>query len=398
MKYAIENGIVNPNDIQHKIEMKQREKYLELHNHKIWKNEKSGKWFTYLDDDSKRGYSLKVRSSKKEVENLVVDYYKKKEEDPYIESVFYMWIDQKLEYGEISIQTYNRYINDFKRFFTPECLLYGKRMRLITENELESFIKTTIKKFSLTAKSYANLRTLIRGMFKFAKRQHYTDISITTFFGDLELAKKSFKKKVICKEHEVFSEEEVKLITGYLDSVYAIRELGILLAFETGMRVGELSGLKKEDILEKVIHVQRTEITYVDPKTEKRVCEVYDFPKSEAGDRYLIIPDSAQNTIKKILELNPNGKYLFMENGRRIRANAFNRKLTRVCDILHIPHRSMHKIRKTYGTTLIDQNVNESLVAEQMGHKDISTTKKYYYFCNKNKEDKEKQINNALLC
>lgn len=38
----------------------------------------------------------------------------------------------------------------------------------------------------------------------------------------------------------------------------------------------------------------------------------------------------------------------------------------------------MHKIRKTYGTTLIDNNVDDALVAEMMGHKDISTTKKYY--------------------
>lgn|GEM_PF-5193720 len=69
------------------------------------------------------------------------------------------------------------------------------------------------------------------------------------------------------------------------------------MAFETGMRVGELSGLCKSDIDERQIHVQRTEITYKDPETGERICEVRDFPKSEAGDRYLIIPDSALKTI-----------------------------------------------------------------------------------------------------
>ena len=37
----------------------------------------------------------------------------------------------------------------------------------------------------------------------------------------------------------------------------------------------------------------------------------------------------------------------------------------------------MHKIRKTYGTTLIDSDVDEGFITEQMGHSDISTTKNY---------------------
>lgn len=35
----------------------------------------------------------------------------------------------------------------------------------------------------------------------------------------------------------------------------------------------------------------------------------------------------------------------------------------------------MHKIRKTYGTTLLDNQVAETLVANQMGHSDVITTK-----------------------
>ena len=56
----------------------------------------------------------------------------------------------------------------------------------------------------------------------------------------------------------------------------------------------------------------------------------------------------------------------------------------------------MHKIRKTYGTTLLDSDVDEKFVVEQMGHADITTTKKYYYFSNKSAESKMKQINAAI--
>ena len=98
----------------------------------------------------------------------------------------------------------------------------------------------------------------------------------------------------------------------------------------------------------------------------------------------------------KIIELNPNGEYLFENHGKRIRGNTFNKRLSTICDKLDIPRRSMHKIRKTYATTLIDKKVSESFIQEQMGHSDITTTRKLYYFSNEFEEEKYKQIEEAI--
>lgn len=97
-----------------------------------------------------------------------------------------------------------------------------------------------------------------------------------------------------------------------------------------------------------------------------------------------------------IVYLTGSSSYLFMNNGKRIRENTFNKRLSSICDILKIDHRSTHKIRKTYGTTLLDNNVDDSIVSEQMGHSDIATTRKLYYFCNKSEKTKIVQINNAI--
>jgi len=56
----------------------------------------------------------------------------------------------------------------------------------------------------------------------------------------------------------------------------------------------------------------------------------------------------------------------------------------------------MHKIRKTYGTTLIDGGADEAFIKTQMGHSDIETTRKYYYFSNKNDENRANQVEAAL--
>ena len=47
---------------------------------------------------------------------------------------------------------------------------------------------------------------------------------------------------------------------------------------------------------------------------------------------------------------------------------------------------------------MLDANVDESTVAEQMGHKDIATTKRFYYRSNKSDNTKLEQINRALSC
>ena len=50
-----------------------------------------------------------------------------------------------------------------------------------------------------------------------------------------------------------------------------IHNLGLLLLFETGMRVGELSVLRAENITAKGIVINSTEIYYKDPNTNKTV-------------------------------------------------------------------------------------------------------------------------------
>ena len=85
-----------------------------------------------------------------------------------------------------------------------------------------------------------------------------------------------------------------------------------------------------------------------------------------------------------------------MNKGKRILENTFNKRLNSVCEELHITPKSTHKIRRTYGTTLIDNSVNESTIAEQMGHSDISDTKSYYYYSNKSKSTKLEQLNKAI--
>ena len=153
-------------------------------------------------------------------------------------------------YGEIQSQSVNKYKNSYRRFFTENSdaqPIMQKKIKNITEDDLEQFIRTSIVHLSLTQKAYSELRILINGIFKYAKKKKYTELSITNFFGDLQISKRSFKKVMKDPKSEVYQEEEVAKITGYLRrQTTDIRALGILLMFETGLRIGELSALKRK--------------------------------------------------------------------------------------------------------------------------------------------------------
>ena len=247
LKFAIENGMLNPTLVQDMVEMRKKKELLDKHPYAIWEGTDE-KWRSYIPDGSKAcGRRMVKRSTREEVEDLIVEYWREVTEVHTLETVFYQWIGEKLKYGEIEKSTYDRYETDFIRFFQGD--IGQINIKTITEDKLEEFIKTTIHEKQLTSKAYSGLRTLIIGIFKYAKKHNYSNISIYTFFGDLDLSKKIFVKKVKCIEKEVFTEKELKKIVAYINGrELKIRELGIMLAIHTGMRPGELSSLKPMDI------------------------------------------------------------------------------------------------------------------------------------------------------
>lgn len=381
LKYAIENGMIDLSYVQDQIEMSERKKYLQMHKYKVWQG-KDGYFYTKVVDDSKQNNRRMIKKSKiSALEDAIINYYKQKEKerDPNIKDVFEEWINQKMRYGEIQRQTYERYKMDFKRFFDD---IKDRKIRFISENELEEFIKLSIHDKQLTAKAWGNFRTILRGMFKYAKKNGYTKISITSFLGDLDISNKIFTKKIKPDECCVFCENEMQLLVKYLINKPTLGNLGVLVAAYTGMRVGEVAALKWSDINDQYIYVHSTQIRYHDDNG-KDIYEIKNSPKTDAGIRKVVIVENLHSVIKRIRKINPFTEYVFEKNGKTLTKHAFEMCLYRACDNLGIPRRSMHVLRKTYATRLINSNVEESIIINQMGHTDIATTKQYYYYNDK---------------
>lgn len=188
-------------------------------------------------------------------------------------------------------------------------------------------------------------------------------------------------------------DEELPKVITYLEENDDIMNIGLLILFKSGLRIGELAGLKKEDVSGNIIHVCRTEICY--EENGERIFEIRNSPKTDAGVRDVVVPEKYVKYLHRACQ-SSSGDYLFEMNKKRIMTYQFRNRLRTVCRKTGVVCKSPHKVRKTYASMLIDSGVSEAVVISQMGHTDIRTTKEFYYR-NRNGDKARTEIINSVL-
>ena len=116
LQYAISQGILDTGILRKEVEMFERNKYLNEHKNKIWQGS-NGKWYTELPATNNSKRRLLKKTHKEDLEDAIVDFYRKLTAPPTVRVAFNQWLEQKLEYGEIGKGTYDRYKTDFERAF-----------------------------------------------------------------------------------------------------------------------------------------------------------------------------------------------------------------------------------------------------------------------------------------
>ncbi|VHR90008.1 phage integrase [Clostridioides difficile] len=171
-------------------------------------------------------------------------------------------------------------------------------------------------------------------------------------------------------------------------------EVLFLVALGTGLRLGELLGLKWFDIDFKNsnLTVKRTlQRTYFIDKNGNRELKVLEQePKTSNSYRTVPIPKDVLNKLKehkvnqnvdilKAGELYRNDNYVFCnELGVPIDDKRPLRNLKSILSSLDIEPIKFHGLRKTYATRLFENDVPPKTVQVLMGHYDISITLNIY--------------------
>ena len=389
---------LNSDGVKEVIMALKRKKTEECHELKIW-YASDGRWKTYYSlPDGKR--KLLAYKCKDDLIEKLMELNQLEQEDPTIQSIFEDWLEEKLSFNEISLVSAGRYKCDFDRFFVKYDW-NNIRIKDVDMQKLTDFVKQTIANEKLTKKTFGNFRIVIRGIFMQAKKRGFVNFNIKTLIEDMFISKRSFT--VVKKEmkSEILDDDEVKKMTTYLSEHKDPMNMAILLDFYTGLRIGELCALKKSDWIEECyLHIQRTE-TYVRnqcQESDETSTTISDSTKTESGDRLVYLCPEAVEILQWLIDYPDNDtEWLFVsQNQKRIVRATLHRRLTKVCNEVGIPHRSMHKIRKTYASRLLDSGVNENIIIKQLGHTNINITKDYYYFMHQMKDEQARQLSQAV--
>ena len=413
LQALIEHGIISEDSLLGHLEKMRNDELLAAHTYPIWQSSTDGRWCTFFPDASMpKQRRLKKRARKEDLTKDIIAFYKEHPIANTVNDVFHLWLKKKS--ANIMSQTAIRYENFFKKYIEPTWL--GKMdMREVTINDLEQFCSEIIGYNKIKAKCWSGIRTNLIGIIRTARIEGLTTLS-TSVFKDLDISRNAFIKEKHLPGTDVITNLEAKLLQDYINEHQDdIELLGFQLLFKTGLRVGELAALKYSDFdfQKGILTVTRTEERIANPdpnRKTKSIIQVREGTKGKDGWRQIIISKSVEELVNMIHDLNPSGDYLFEIGGRRIHANAWTKRLPRLCAKLGIGNKSIrivngkeevqnyslkkstHKIRKNYCSNLLHAKVEPKFVQEQMGHSDLHTTLTYY-----DRETEEFEEKKAIL-
>ena len=172
---------------------------------------------------------------------------------------------------------------------------------------------------------------------------------------------------------------------------------------QTGLRTGELVGLKWDDVdFEKRTVIIRRSTEYRHAVGEWREGP----PKSKSGYRTIPLTDEALRILKAQREKNSKIKVISMEwrdqvflckKGEPVKNSTYDTTLYKICDKVGIRHFAMHVLRHTFATRCIEGGMLPKTLQKILGHSNIGITMNLYVHITE--EEKKKEIDlvaNAL--
>lgn len=365
-------------------EMKKNE-ILKCHERKMWQGKgKDQRWRTYVYIDGKR--KVICKNTREELERTIIKLLKEDEAEPRVSDIYDKLIEEKtkIKQSDGTIERYNRlyktYLSDFAKL----------RVKSITPKDIKELFKEIIFKHSnkdehkLTQKEFSNMKGLVKLILLYAKSEGYISWLVSQELDDISgylLNENVFKKIKHTNEELVFSDEDITKLKDVISEWgYDILNLAILFDFKVGCRPGELVALKYTDIVDDKVYITRTEVSRRDKEGHTHY-EIKLSPKTEAGERAIPLPGDKEESLwilDMTRQVNPDGEYLFMQNGNRINQKQLRDRMARLCKRAGIVVKSPNKVRKTYASMLHENMLPDSTIQTVMGHTDITTTQKYY--------------------
>ncbi len=327
-----------------------------------------------------------------------------------VNEMFDLWCDLKRGIKDNTFQNYKYMYNLFIR---PN---FGKmRITMVKKTDVKRFYNTLADGKILKVSTIDTLHNILHQVFDMALNDNYIRLNPTD--NMLKELKKAHNFSV--EKRKALTIPEQELFMRFLKDSPQYNHWYPIFAvmLGTGMRVGELTGLRWCDIDfdEDLISVNHTLVFY-NHGDNKGCTFSINTPKTEAGNRTIPILPSVKEAlqmerkmqqgfdVKCSVSIDGYSDFIFVNRfGATQHQGTLNKAIKRIIrdcndevllkskekDPVLLPPFSCHSLRHTFTTRAVESGMNVKVLQEVLGHKDISTTLNIYTDVTRDTKKKE---------
>lgn len=180
--------------------------------------------------------------------------------------------------------------------------------------------------------------------------------------------------------------EDYQRLEKYLIENMNDFNFGLLLCMHTGIRVGELSGLRWSDVDfgQHKIQIQRTVLRIrnldqtVNPATGKisKTILYIGPPKTSQSNREIPLPDKLFFYAKRFCK--GNSDYILTGTDKCMEPRVIQRKYASILKICEIPPIKIHALRHQFSCRWVEHGFDTKSLSEILGHTSVRTTLDLY--------------------
>ena len=227
----------------------------------------------------------------------------------------------------------------------------------------------------LSAKTVGDIFCVLKSIFKYGRQMGYpcADLSQIKSAPALKSPTQILPEVTRKTVEQTILDSEVTASDGRV-------KLGILFVLYTGLRIGELCGLKHENIdLENrcvtvTATVERIENLDVNATTKTKV--IISEPKTESSARMIPIPSLLLDYLKNYST--EADCYLLTGTKKYTEPHQFYLRYKTFMKKLGLKEYTFHALRHTFATRCIDNGFDAKTLSEILGHANVATTLSLY--------------------
>lgn len=280
-----------------------------------------------------------------------------------ISVTFVEWMEMYLKADEAKLKMstqklYERYLNNYIKPFFGNIALRKMNTDILQEfvNSLSELAPSTIK----------GVFSFLRETLKKANKENL----ISSIWLNVELPK--------LEKHttEVFTRDEQKRIENAIHLEENPNGIGVLVCLYAGLRIGEVCGLKWQDIdfEDGTITVNRT-IQRMTVDGKSILTEMT--PKSSTSKRKIPIPSLLLNKLSEVKK-NSEFSYVLSTKSHIMDPRVFQYQYKKLLKNAGVRYSNFHTLRHTFSVRALELGFDIKTLSEILGHADAAVTLKTY--------------------